>query len=272
LPAGPARRPGAEDLSASDRSDRVTVSRQVVSASVRVMLNRIVAVLALRLTLILVSAVCVASAERGARVARGAVMWIARLCGVRFVEDGCAAVLGNSGSLVVVANHSSPLDIAALLFAVPEARFLAAAELFRVPLLSAAMRGMKTIPIDRRDRQTARRQLDGLVETVSSLAEFKIVIFPEGGIPSLGARFPFKAGAFELAIRTGAPVLPIAIHGSGTVLPPKGRLGVRPGTVRIQALAPISTEGLSLEDLNTVRGEAERAILTELGNGPEELH
>jgi 1-acyl-sn-glycerol-3-phosphate acyltransferase len=127
---------------------------------------------------------------------------------------------------------SSPLDIAVLLIAVPEVRFLAAADLFRLPLLSAAMRGMRTIPIERRDRKTARRQLDGLVDTVASLTDFKIVIFPEGGIPLAGERFPFKAGAFELAIRVGAPIVPVAIHGSASVLPPKGRLGVRPGRVR----------------------------------------
>ena len=123
---------------------------------------------------------------------------------------------------------------------------------------------MKAIPIERRNRQAARRQLDALVDTVSSLADFKIVIFPEGGIPALGARFPFKAGAFEVAIRTGAAVLPVAIHGSGRVLPPKGRLGVRPGTVRVQALAPISTEGMALTDLDRLRGEAEGAILAAL--------
>jgi 1-acyl-sn-glycerol-3-phosphate acyltransferase len=226
-------------------------------------LNRFVVVVALPLTLIVVTLVCLISAERGARVARGGVMWIARLCGVRFVDDGCAVLRGDR-SFVVVANHSSPLDIAAMLFVVPEVRFLASAELFRVPLLSAAMRGMRAIPIERRDRQTARRQLDRLVSTVASMSHFEIVIFPEGGIPVAGARLPFKAGAFELAIRTAAPVLPVAIHGSANVLPPKGRLGVRPGTVCIQALDPISTEGLTLEDLSGVRGEAERAILAAL--------
>jgi 1-acyl-sn-glycerol-3-phosphate acyltransferase len=240
----------------SSRPDRLAVV-------VRRGLNRLIAVVALPLTLIVVTLVCLISADRGARVARGGVMWIARLCGVRFVDDRCDVLRGDR-SFVVVANHSSPLDIAAMLFVVPEVRFLASAELFRVPLLSAAMRGMRTIPIERRDRQTARRQLDGLVDTVASMSDFKIVIFPEGGIPAAGARFPFKAGAFELAIRIGAPILPVAIHGSAAVLPPKSRLGVRPGKVCIQALGPISTDGLTLEDLSGVRGEAERAILAAL--------
>ncbi len=256
-----------DDLDPDKASEALGTSRpERVAVLMKTALNRLIVVIALPLTLIAVTLVCLISVQRGARVARGGVMWTARLCGVRFVDDGCA-VLGGDRSSVVVANHSSPLDIAAVLFAVPEVRFLAAAELFRAPLLSAAMREMRTIPIERRDRQTARRQLDGLVDTVQSLNHFKIVIFPEGGIPSAGARFPFKAGAFELAIRIGVPILPIAIHGSANVLPPKGRLGVRPGTVRVEALAPISTEGSTLEDLATVRGQAERAILAALGAG-----
>jgi 1-acyl-sn-glycerol-3-phosphate acyltransferase len=231
--------------------------------ALRVALNRVIAVVALPVTLLLVAIVCRISLERGARIARRGVTSIARLCGVRFVDEGCRSLPGDR-SIVVVANHSSPLDIAAVLVAMPDVRFLAAADLFRVPLLASAMRGMKTIPIERRDRKTARRQLDALVDTVGSQTDVRIVIFPEGGIPAVGARFPFKAGAFELAIRIGALMLPIAIHGSAAVLPPKGRLGVRPGTVRIQALDPIPAEGLSLDDLDALRGQAEGAILAAL--------
>jgi 1-acyl-sn-glycerol-3-phosphate acyltransferase len=267
LPARRARG-DVDDPGTGEESTAVGTSRpDRFAVVVRTGLNRLVTAIALPLTLIVVTLVCLISAERGARVARGGVMWIARMCGVRFVDDGCEVLRGD-GSFVVVANHSSPLDIAAMLFVGPEVRFLASAELFRVPLLSAAMRGMRTIPIERRDRQAARRQLDGLVDTVASMSEFRIVIFPEGGIPAAGARLPFKAGAFELAIRTGAPILPVAIHGSADVLPPKGRLGVRPGRVCIQALRPISTDGLTLEDLSGLRGEAEEAILAALGAAP----
>lgn len=257
--------PSSRSEAARPSEVRTTSGPHGLMIATRTMLNRVVAVIALPLTLIAVTLVCLVSADRGARVARRSVMAIARLCGVHFVDDG-GAVLRGEGAFVVVANHSSPLDIAALLFAVPDVRFLAAADLFRVPLLSAAMRGMGTIPIERRDRKTARRQLDGLVDSVASLTDFKIVIFPEGGIPPAGDRFPFKAGAFELAIRVGGSILPVAIHGADRVLPPKGRLGVRPGTVRIQALTPIATDGLSLEDLDAVRSRAEEAIVAALGS------
>jgi len=233
-----------------------------IAGRARVWLNRVVTAVALPVTLVLVALVSRISPPRGAQLAHRAIDGIAGLCGVRFVDEGLGEV--SEDRLVVVANHSSPLDIAAVLHCLPDARFLAAADLFRVPLLAAAMRGMGTVPIERRDRRTARRQLDALVERVGALDEFRLVIFPEGGIPASGERFPFKAGAFELAIRVGAPVLPVAIHGTASALPPKGHLGVRPGVVRVEALPTLTTEGLTMDDLDALRTRVETAVLAAL--------
>ncbi len=228
----------------------------------RVWANRVLAVVALPVALLVVGLVSRTSATRGARAARRAVALLARLCGVRFRQEGLDAAVAER--LVVVANHSSPLDIAAVLQSIPDVRFLAAADLFRVPLLASAMRGLGTLPIERRDRATARRQLDAVVDALEDLPRFRLVIFPEGGIPRAGERLPFKAGAFEIAIRVGVPILPVAIHGTAAVLPPKGRLGVRPGAVRAEALPVVPTSGLTLGDLDRVRSRAETAILRAL--------
>jgi hypothetical protein len=47
------------------------------------------------------------------------------------------------------------------------------------------------------------------------------------------ARGPFKGGAFQVAIEAGVPVVPVAISGSGAVLPPSG-FRVRPGHDRVR--------------------------------------
>jgi 1-acyl-sn-glycerol-3-phosphate acyltransferase len=232
------------------------------AAMTRVWANRALAVVALPLALLAVALASRSSPEQGARLARRAIGTLARACGVRFADAGLGAAAGER--VVVVANHSSPLDIAAVLDGLPGARFLAAADLYRVPLLASAMRGVGTIPIERRHRGTARRQVDAIVETLDRLPAFRLVIFPEGGIPPAGERLPFKAGAFEIAIRVGAPILPVAIHGTADVLPPKGRLGVRPGVVCAEPLAPIPTEGCGPEDLDALRARAESAVLTAL--------
>ena len=45
-----------------------------------------------------------------------------------------------------------------------------------------------------------------------------VMIFPEGTRSTTGDLLPFKDGAFRLAIETGVPVLPLAVHGAGTFL------------------------------------------------------
>ncbi len=244
---------------------RAARAAKPAAPTVRVWVNRLLAVVLLPSALAAVALVSRASPESGAALARRFVSALARACGVRFVPQGLSA--GSAPRTVMVANHSSPLDIAALLDVVPDVRFLAAADLFRVPLLAAAMRGVGTIPIERRHRHTARRQLDAIVEALGPLRRFLLAVFPEGGIPPAGERLPFKAGAFELAIRLRAEVLPVAIHGTATVLPPKGRLGVRPGTVRVELLPAIPTDGLTLDDLDVLRNTAERAVLGALDAG-----
>ena len=143
---------------------------------------------------------------------------MATLCGVRFAVRG-RSPLDRPGS-VVVPNHSSPMDIPALLWADPDVRFMAAADLFRIPLLAAAMRSVGTVPIDRKDHDRARDQLDRLVDARSRGFGGSIAIFAEGGIAPAGTHLPFKSGAFSLAIRTATPVVPVAI------------LGIRPGARR----------------------------------------
>ena len=49
---------------------------------------------------------------------------------------------------------------------------------------------------------------------------------------------PFKKGPFYLAMETGAPCVPVSIHGTETMMA-KGSLRIRPGTAHIAFHAPI---------------------------------
>jgi 1-acyl-sn-glycerol-3-phosphate acyltransferase len=153
------------------------------------------------------------------------------------------------------------MDIAAMLMALPEIRFLAAADLFRIPLLSAAMRALDTVPIERRDPAVARQQLTDLIDQREENDSYSLVIFPEGGIAPRGERLPFKTGAFALAIQTGMSIVPVLIIHSDDVLPPKGRLAVRSGKVIVKLFAPISSEGLTIEDRGALRDRARDVVV-----------
>jgi 1-acyl-sn-glycerol-3-phosphate acyltransferase len=231
--------------------DHVRAPGRQLRTAVRAQYNRVVVVVAL---LVLLPTVVVGERLRrgsGRRVRRWGISIVATLCGVRFEVRGRSS-LDRQGS-VIVPNHSSPMDVPALLWADPDIRFMAAADLFRIPVLAAAMRAVGTVPIDRRDHDRAQVQLDELVDHRSRGVGGSLAIFAEGGIAPMGRHLPFKSGAFSLAIRTATPVVPVAILGSDQVLPPRGRLLVRPGMVTVEFLETIDTSGLTLEDRHALR-------------------
>ncbi len=103
---------------------------------------------------------------------------LCRFCGVDVRAEGGEGVRWNE-PLIVMANHQSYLDIPVLYATLPEPfGMLAKQELFRVPIFSSAMRGMRCIPIDRGNRRQSLeslRQAADLVRNGNS-----IVVFPEG--------------------------------------------------------------------------------------------
>jgi 1-acyl-sn-glycerol-3-phosphate acyltransferase len=64
-------------------------------------------------------------------------------------------------------------------------------------------------------------------------------VFPEGTRSLDGRVAPFRSGAFRAAIAAGVPVVPVAIHGAGAVLPPRGLFRVRPGRIALRFGAPL---------------------------------
>jgi 1-acyl-sn-glycerol-3-phosphate acyltransferase len=205
----------------------------------------------------------VAAAERlragsGRRVARLAIRGVSRACGIRYTITGLER-LDPSVAYVFVPNHSSPVDIPTLLVVRPDLRFVAAAELFRVPLLSSAMRALGAVPIDRSRTVEARRRLAAIVEDARTDA---LVVFAEGGIPAPGEPVRFETGAFVLAIEAGVPVVPVSIRGSADVLPRGQRIWVRPGEITVKLHDPIDTAGCTLADRKQLRDRTERIVRT----------
>ena len=86
-----------------------------------------------------------------------------------------------------------------------------------------------------------------------------LVVFPEGTRTPDGAVHKFKSGAFIIAIRSGVPILPVAIRGTFDVVP-KSRLAVHPGPVELVFGAPIPTAGLAMADKERLRKQAQAAV------------
>lgn len=147
---------------------------------------------------------------------------------------------------VVVSNHQSMLDIFVLARLPREMKWVAKAELFRIPWIGWMFRLSGDIPVDRAETRSGR---EAMVRARRYLETgMHVMLFPEGTRSRDGAMLPFKAGAFKLAIEAGAPLLPVAIHGAAEGMP-KGSPWVRPAHVRVRILEPVETAGLGEGDV-----------------------
>ncbi len=151
-------------------------------------------------------------------------------------------------SYVVVSNHQSHLDTIALFLSSPvPLRMLAKKSLFYIPVFGQAMRVVGHIPID---RQKGKTDFDALARHCERLRERgrSIMVFPEGTRKNDGTLHEFKSGAFHIATRLGLPIVPVAIRGTGEILPPHS-LGVTPGHARVEWLDPVPSDGVDPEKL-----------------------
>jgi 1-acyl-sn-glycerol-3-phosphate acyltransferase len=192
-----------------------------------------------------------------ARIASRGSRRLIRALGVRFEVTGLDKISPGT-PCVFAANHRSHFDIPALLAALPSARFAAKQELFAQPLLGAVMRSLGIIPIDRENPERARRALDAAA--LGPAGGGSLVIFPEGEEAEPGEMLPFKAGAFVFALRTGLPVVPVALHNTAAILPRGDALAISPGRVVVEVLDPIETRGLGFEDRALLAGRTRDAL------------
>jgi 1-acyl-sn-glycerol-3-phosphate acyltransferase len=159
---------------------------------------------------------------------------------------------------VFVANHQSIIDICALFRALPiPIRFVIKQELAKVPFIGGYARAMGMVFIERGHAREAAERLHAVVSLVR--AGESLCAFPEGTRSRDGSVRPFKGGAFQVALQAGVPVVPIAIDGSGAVLPASG-FRVRPGTITLHIGEPISTAGLHAGDRHALAQRAHAAI------------
>jgi len=152
------------------------------------------------------------------------------LAGTRLVVDGTPP----AAPYLVMANHTSRLDIVALVAALPagdRVGFLAKHTLFDVPLLGGAMRRLGCVPVDREDRLTAAAMLSTAADRLR--AGHALVVFPEETWSSDGRLLPLKRGGFLLARRARVPIVPVGIRGALEAMP-ASRMVVTPGDIHVR--------------------------------------
>lgn len=125
------------------------------------------------------------------------------------------------GGVIVVANHVTyfdPISIGHFLVKADRTpRFLAKASVFKAPVLGKLIRSAGQIPVYRESREAAL----AFREAVQAVQRGEtIIVYPEGTMTKDPQLWPMagKTGAARIALRTGAPVLPIGQWGAQEVL------------------------------------------------------
>jgi 1-acyl-sn-glycerol-3-phosphate acyltransferase len=158
---------------------------------------------------------------------------------------------------VVVSNHESYADIFLFCHFPWEMKWLSKHTIFQIPVMGWMMRMALDVPVRRGERESAVAALAECRDRLSR--RVSVMIFPEGTRSRTDDLLPFKDGAFHLAIQTGVPILPVAVAGTRNCMA-KGSFAFRPAHAKARVLAPISTEGLTLADLDTLRDSTRETI------------
>lgn len=159
-----------------------------------------------------------------------------RLAGIRIETEGLDRVPHTA--CIFMANHLSNLDPPALIPSIPgRTAAFSKRSIMQIPGLGRAMKLADFIPVDRKGSVESAQ---GSIAAARRVLEkgIHITTFVEGTRSLDGRLLPFKKGPFYLAMQTGAPCIPVSIHGTETMMA-KGSLRIRPSTAHIIFHPPI---------------------------------
>jgi len=163
-------------------------------------------------------------------------------------------------SYVYMSNHQSNFDIPVLLAYLPvQFRWLAKAELFKIPIFGRAMRGAGYVKIDRFNQESA---FESINEAAAKMKDgVSVMIFPEGTRSLDGKIRSFKKGGFVMAVDAGVPIVPIVLKGTWAIME-KSSLKINTGEVSLNIEPPIATIDYTRENKDDLI-KSVRAVIRE---------
>lgn len=160
-----------------------------------------------------------------------------RLAGIR-VEVKGAQLIPAQTACIFMSNHISNLDPPTLIPRIPgRTSAFIKRSLMKIPVLGFGFKLGEFIPVDRDGKVESAQESIAVARTVMAKG-LHITTFVEGTRSRDGRMLPFKKGPFYLAKETGAPCIPVSIHGTEGMMA-KGSPKIKPGTAYIEFHAPI---------------------------------
>jgi len=194
------------------------------------------------------------------RAGVASVVWIARIAGLHTRVEGLENI--PPGTCLFAANHTSNADAPAIVGAIPRRiAILAKRSLFAIPIVGPAFRLAQFVPVDRNNPERAAASIEVAVERMKRGVSF--LIYPEGTRSPDGRLLPFRRGAFVLAIKAGAHVVPVACSGAHRVIPKKS-YRITPGDVVVKFCPAVNAAEYSLDRRSELAERVHAAIAAAL--------
>jgi 1-acyl-sn-glycerol-3-phosphate acyltransferase len=177
------------------------------------------------------------------RTAMSALGLLYRLLGIRIRVEGLENI--PQGVCVFMANHTSNFDPPAIALAIPRrVALLAKKELFKIPIVGAALTVANIVPVDRKDRESAVASVDKAVANLKAGVSF--LVYPEGTRSRDGRLLPFKKGTFVMAIEAGAPIVPVSVAHAHKIMR-KDEWSIHPGEIVVRFGRPIDASAYTVD-------------------------
>jgi 1-acyl-sn-glycerol-3-phosphate acyltransferase len=165
---------------------------------------------------------------------------------------------------VIVSNHQSFVDILVLFRLFTHFKWVSKIENFRVPLIGWNMSLNRYIKLIRGKRESVLQMMRDCETTLAGGSS--VMIFPEGTRSVDGRLRDFKSGAFEIALRTRSPIVPIALDGTSRALPKRGYLLQGKHPIRVRVLEPILPASFANQSVEELAARVRARIAAELPN------
>lgn len=160
-------------------------------------------------------------------------------------------ITNSSSPCIIVSNHASTLDMMTSPYHLPtNVAPLAKAEIKKIPMIGFMFKAVSVF-VDRKDAESRRKSMEEMKEIINQ--GIFLFMYPEGTRNLTGKPLKeFYDGAFKIAIAVQKPVLPLVFLNLAKVAAPGSSL-MWPGKITAEYLEPVSTEGLTENDLPVLK-------------------
>lgn len=163
---------------------------------------------------------------------------------------------------IIVANHQSLLDTLVINCLGYDFTWISKVENLSVPFLGWYLKMAGYVTVDRKDENSKAEMLASCYDKLKK--GISIMIFPEGTRNNLDEPALFKRGAFQLAISTNVPILPVAIEGTGKLLPRNGWVIKGKKELKVSVLDPVTPQSAGTNDVDEMAEYFRKLISREL--------